>query len=79
MWYYSGWNGLCLKLDMSMTLIRPIQTEIVFIVISLLSKDELYIYNCVIDERLKFDHEIDKIDIHIIKMLIWFKKQFQWT
>lgn len=55
---------------MSMTLIRPIQTEIVFIVISLLSKDELYIYNCVIDETLKFDHEIDKIDIHIIKMLI---------
>lgn len=55
---------------MSMTLIRPIQTEIVFIIISLLSKDELYIYNCVIDERLKFDHEIDKIDIHIIKMLI---------
>lgn len=32
--------------------------------------DELYIYNCVIDERLKFDHEIDKIGIHIIKMLI---------
>lgn len=33
-------------------------------------RDELYIYNCVIDERLKFDHEIDKIGIHIIKMLI---------
>lgn len=66
---------------MSMTLIRPIQTEI-YCDVSLIERSYTYIitnnniivhtcvvYTCVIDERLKFDHETDKVDMNIIMLI----------
>ena len=61
-----------------MTLIKPIQTEI-YCNVSLIERScayiiinnniILYICNYVINEKLKFVHETDKVDMHIIKML----------